>query len=200
MTNDLLFDCDSLRRSIIFLLREKCSVQSNNRLKFLAGKVCTLEKYLSEHKTFTMDLCLPLLFNLEAQNQFLLENESCCIFSIQLKDILVIDDSTFIFTNPSYIKEVDCNGILSFNSPFSRTEFCSPEILALKQIPASVTRKTFYYSLGALLIYCITKCKSYLVAGDVDLECLKSIRKTKLYWTILRLVCLEPSKRSFLYV
>ena len=198
MIDDLIFDCDSLRRSIIFLLKEKCAVQSNNQLKFLASKVCTLEKYLSEHNTFAMDLCLPLLFNLEAQNNFLLENESCCIFCIHLKDILVLDDSIFVFVNPSYVKSLDCNGILSFKSPFSRTGFCSPEILALKQIPASVSKKTFYYSLGALLIYCITKCNFY--TGGVDLECLNSIRKTKLYWTILRLVCVDPLKRRFLYV
>lgn len=196
MINEYEIGCDSLRKSICFLLGEKCKIQ-NNRLQLLVKKVETLENYLSKHKKLSTDLGLPLLFNLENQNQFLQSNESCCIFCISIKDVLVLDDSIFIFINSNHVKPIDCNGILSFYSPFSRREFCSPEILELQQIPCSVTKKTFYYSLGALLIFCITGNNP----GAQDcLEHLNSIKKSKLYWTISRLVCLEPSKRSFLYV
>jgi hypothetical protein len=67
--------------------------------------------------------------------------------------------------------------------------FCAPEILALSVIPAAVSYKCFYYSLGALVIHCLG------LGLDSDLEV---IYDTKLYWLLKRIMVIEPNKRVLL--
>lgn len=202
MSKEKYCDSPSLIRSIVFTLgQENCLICKNNKLSFSAKKVQSLDEFLDTHKTLSYTACLSLLYNLENQNNFLIKNELCGIFCIELCDVLVIDDSKFIFINPKKLASVDSDRNMSFFYPFERKrkDFCSPEILALIKLPASVDINTFYYSLGALLVFCVSNIN--VSKSNVNLaENLILIRGTKLYWTILRLLYLEPKKRQFLYV
>jgi len=167
------------------------------------NKVQTLDIFLKEREKscgksiLTYDHCLKLLHDLEYQNQSLLK-ESYCIFCIRIEDILVIDGEKFVFVNSDYVKKVDSSGKILFFSPFRRVGVFSPELAAIDVLPSSVEWKTFYYSLGLLIAFCVSgkhvEDKSLLV------DSLKHIEKTKLYWSIFRLVAVDPEKRHFLYV
>jgi len=193
--------CDSpiLIRSIVFALgQENCVIHKNNKISFSAKKIEPLDEFLAARKTLSYATCLSLLYNLEEQNDFLIKNEQCGIFCIELCDILVIDDSKFIFINPKKLASLDSEGNMNFFSPFERKKniFCSPEILAINKLPSSVDINTFYYSLGALLVF----CASNINISESNVNPLILLKGTKLYWTILRLLHLEPKKRYFLYV
>jgi|UniRef100_A0A6C0DSG5 hypothetical protein len=120
-------------------------------------------------------------------------------YYIDLDDIIVIDNSIFLYINSQVVKEFR-NGQLMFFSPFNRTAqhaFYAPEILVLQSIPAKLSHKCFYYSLGALAIYCLFGAK--LVNSDASLL-LKPISQTKLYWLILKLVDPDCERRSALII
>jgi hypothetical protein len=95
----------------------------------------------------------------------------------------------FAYLNSYHIKKINNKGNIIFNSPFIMDCFCAPEILALSVIPAAVSYKCFYYSLGALVIHCLG------LGLDSDLEV---IYHTKLYWLLKRIMVIEPNKRVLL--
>ena len=147
--------------------------------------------------------CLSLLYNIANQNSFLEKEKEkkYSIFCMRLKDILVVNDSSFIFVNPENIGPVDASGQITFFSPFSRHGFCSPEFLSVNSLPCKLEVETFYYSLGALAVFCISNVNVSEYRSKIDLSgVLKQIFGTKLYWTILRLLHVEPKKRIFLFV
>jgi len=198
-----------LLRSISFILGdENCSIYKR-KIIFTAKKVQTLEMHLMEREkktskaSLSYNSCLSLLYNLANQNSFLEKEKEkkYSIFCIRLKDILVINDSNFIFVNPENIGPVDAAGQITFLSPFSRHGFCSPEILLLDFLPCKLGVETFYYSLGALAVFCISNVNVSETSFEINLSSvLKQIFGTKLYWTILRLLHVEPKKRTFLFV
>jgi hypothetical protein len=143
-------------------------------------------------------MTLNIICDLYNQRDFL-DKRGYGFYCIHLEDIIVIDKSIFICTNPDVVKECR-NKQLAFFSPFNRTAehgFYSPEILQLQSIPAKVSHKCFYYSLGALAIYC-------LVGGKLENShaslLLKPISQTKLYWLILKLVDSDCERRSALII
>jgi len=143
-------------------------------------------------------MTFKIICDLYKQHMFL-DKQGHGFYCIHLDDIIVIDKSIFICTNPDIIRE-SRNGQLMFFSPFNRTAeqgFYSPEILELQSIPAKVSHKCFYYSLGALAIYCLVGEK----LGNSDAALLlKPISQTKLYWLILKLVESDCERRSALII
>lgn len=143
-------------------------------------------------------ICLQIICDLYKQHTFL-KKSGYGFYCIHLDDIIVIDKSIFICTNSNCIRECR-NDQLMFFSPFNRTAengFYSPEILGIQSIPAKVSHKCFYYSLGALAIYCLYGKK----IGNSDASVLlKPISQTKLYWLILKLVESDCERRSALII
>uniref|UniRef100_A0A6C0B9S6 Uncharacterized protein n=1 Tax=viral metagenome TaxID=1070528 RepID=A0A6C0B9S6_9ZZZZ len=187
-------------QSIMAVLgEERCTLGGKKILSFTAKTVQPFELFLLEKQkkaNFSYNLCLHLLYCLEEQNKYLLKKESACMYCIKVEDILVIDDNTFVIVSPKRVRKIDETKQIIFLAPFERTGFCSPELLLLDKLPCRVTVKTFYYSLGALLVFCISNVHLH---SNIDLL-LKPIHGTKLYWLILRLLHVEPGKRQFLYV
>ena len=156
---------------------------------------------------------LILIHYLALQQTFLERNDSG-FFKLSFEDIIIIeykdlkkelvefgelvdldcdnDNNSilyFAYLNPYHIKKINNKGNIIFNSPFIMDSFCAPEILALSVIPAAVSYKCFYYSLGALVIHCLG------LGLDSDLEV---IYDTKLYWLLKRIMVIEPNKRVLL--
>ena len=156
---------------------------------------------------------LILIHYLALQQTFLERNDSG-FFKLSFEDIIIIeykdlkkelvefgelvdldydnDNNSilyFAYLNPYHIKKINNKGNIIFNSPFIMDCFCAPEILALSVIPAAVSYKCFYYSLGALVIHCLG------LGLDSDLEV---IYDTKLYWLLKRIMVIEPNKRVLL--
>jgi hypothetical protein len=198
-------DCVQLIRSIYSVLEEKrCTIEEYGKKIIIRGKkVETLDRFLKEREkscgksVVSYDDCLKMLYDLEEQNQCLMR-ESLCIFCMRFEDILVVDGEKFVFVNSDYVKKLGSGGKVQFFSPFRRIGFFSPEIGEIDVLPSSVGWKTFYYSLGLLIARCISG--KHVEDKTLFADSLKHIEKTKLYWTILRLVAMDPEKRRFLYV
>jgi len=162
---------------------------------------------------------LPLSYNdsfilihyLSLQQTFL-ERNGFGFFKLSFEDIIIIeyndlkrelvefdsDNDTcsflyFAYLNLNHIKKINNKSNIIFNSPFIMDCFCAPEILALSVIPAAVSYKCFYYSLGALVTYCL----GLELGSDMELEI---IYNTKLYWLLKRIMVSEPNKRILLLV
>lgn len=167
--------------------------EKNSILEFYAHSV----KHLTQLDYYQT---ISLLHSLYKQNSYL-ENFGLGFYCLGADDIVMIDDSIFICINPVFIKEKDANGDFSFYAPFSRIRslgFFSPEIRALYTIPATVSHKCFYYSLGALAI-----CSLFgdgKNTDDVSVKLLKPIAQTKLYWTILKLLSIDCERRMLLFI
>lgn len=166
-------------------------------INFFSKSVKPLSYYC---KKGLVDYYMALNIIRDLYNQHMFVNKyGYGFYYIDLDDIVVIDNSIFIYTNSQVVKECR-NGQLMFFSPFNRTAqraFYSPEILELQSIPAKVSHKCFYYSLGALAIYCLVGEK--LGNSDASLL-LKPISQTKLYWLILKLVESNCERRSALII
>jgi len=154
--------------------------------------------YYCKNRLIDYYMALKIICDLYKQHMFL-DKYGHGFYCIHFDDIIVIDKSIFICNNPHIIREKR-NGKLMFFSPFNRSAehgFYSPEILELQSIPAKVSHKCFYYSLGALVIYCLVGKK----LGNSDASILlKPISQTKLYWLILKLVDSDCERRSALII
>jgi hypothetical protein len=157
-----------------------------------------------------------LIYYLNLQQEFL-ERKGYGFFILAIEDIVVIENSyigndldssnifKFAYLNPLHIKKINKNNEICFMSPFSiGNGFCSPEILAIDSIPSAVSYKCFYYSLGALIIYCMTSnVINNLSNNNLNMQLenkLELIKGTKLYYSLKRLMIKEPKERDLLFV
>jgi len=217
--------CFDFLRSIAAVIGdENCNLPNNRKIVFRAQKVQPLEFYLLECESMSetggvpmgrgmsYQPCLWFLYNLYNQNEYLM-NEDMSIFCMRIKDILVINNSIFVFINCKNVANIDIHtDTISFTTPFSRFGFCAPEIMAVSALPAIVDSRCFLYSLAALLVFCITRvniCElttentrivENLGVYSVILPHLKTLVGTKLHWCILRMLKVVPRKRRFLYL
>jgi hypothetical protein len=82
-----------------------------------------------------------------------LHNNNLAFYGFDLDDIIVINDTQFLFVNNKYIQSLDKERTISFYGPFSKPYFSSPELINIKCLPSRIDYQTSYYSLGALIIY-----------------------------------------------
>lgn len=165
-------------------------------LDFCAHSVKPLS-YYQERGLIDYHLAISMMHSLYKQ-QSILEKYNCGFYCLDMDDIIVIDSSIFICINPSLIKDIR-DKHFTFYSPFSRASkhgFFSPEIMELNFIPASIHLNCFYYSLGALAVYCLFG-KKIDKASVSDL--LKPIAQTKLYWMLLKSLSIDCERRTLIY-
>jgi hypothetical protein len=163
--------------------------------------------FFAQSVSFLNEMHIPLEYNdvvsmmycLNEQNLFLINNYNCGLFYLNTNDIIVINSSLFVYTNLGVIRNMNSIKEFILNSPFSiRNEdsFFSPELLKLVTLPALINSNCFYYSLGILGIYCL--CKKRIAFENISdiKDILKPIYQTKLYWAILR--CLGENRSLLL--
>jgi len=163
----------------------------------------TVEKLTDFTESLDYLEVMSMIYCLNKQHLFLSKKHNYGMFYLDFKDIIVIDSSIFICINPEVIKNINCYGEFSFCSPFSRssnTAFFSPEIFALDKIPSVSDCKCFYYSLGALAIYCLFGKHIKGLDSDEIQKLLISIYQTKLYWMLLKALEYNCERRTFIYI
>jgi prolipoprotein diacylglyceryltransferase len=122
----------------------------------------------------------------------------------------VIDEEIFIYLSNEELVDREKENLI-INLPFSYKGFLSPELLKLNYIPAKINFKTIYYSLGLLVVYCLTEVNLLddKIESPIDdkiedkdplNEVLKSIIGTKLYYFLVRSLDKEPKNRSLNYI
>jgi hypothetical protein len=157
-------------------------------LYFTAEKVSTNVKNeikISDAK------CIKMIDTLTQQIKYL-EQINYAFYGHNVSDILVINDDIFININANTLLPITNNSI-TFLYPFEKSYFLNPEISTITRLPSKIHFKSGYYSLAALIIYC-------LLNEDIqdlkDEEVLHPIFYTKIYWFLKR--CLH--KRILLLI
>jgi len=185
---------------------------SYSSISFYASSVVKLKDWLLSGGSggsgkMSYNSAIHLVYSLSKQQKYL-ENNKLGFVCFNVDDIVVIDDSKFICVNPSLCEEIlrlrpkASSGKMTLCRPFNRAHcFCSPELLRIDSLPASVHYKTSYYSLGLLAIFCLFgydgRCCSDLQQVYVSLQ---PILNTKLYFYLLRCLSLHAENRHLFFV
>jgi serine/threonine protein kinase len=171
---------------------------------FLAESVHSLKEYLLNRKSLSYQDCIKLIEDLSKQISYLKYLQHG-IIGIDMNDILVIDDHTFVFIGEGNLYPLNEEGNINIYSPISKPYFMSPEVLELTKIPAEISYKVSYYSLGVLVVYFLLH--RYWFAGnkvpgtaEEEDEILKPIQGTKMYWFLKRCLNKDMSKRELLFI
>lgn len=125
---------------------------------------------------------------------------------LDVDNIIIINDETFIYIGENIIKK-EKNNTISITRPYKKTFLFSPELYNIKELPKTLPSNSWIYSLGVLSILCLTGNKRLLTNIHKEKNIVNSfkqmidmIQDTKLYFSILRCVERNPLKRIFLYI
>lgn len=168
---------------------------------FTAEKVEPLKDFLfkeNNNAKLTNIQSIQLLKTITRQIKYL-EGINYTFYGFNIDDILVINESKYIIVSSKHILPIQDNKII-FYYPFNIPYFSSPEIVKLTNLPSKIDYRSCYYSLGALLIFCILN-KNLLVCSDKELdEFLEPIYDTNIYWFLKRCLHRDVTKRVLLLV
>jgi hypothetical protein len=176
-------------------------------MSFKAHSIKTLNQYKTDLisaksvPNFSYLNTLKLVYYLTKQVSYLIEEESQCFYQFTPENIIVIDNSKFIYLSLNHLKKIiDGTELVKFVSPFDRDGFVSPELLAIKSVPSNINYRTIYYSLGLLIMDCLF---DYLreeiditnITNDNNNIILNPIKETQLFYLIKRCLHEDPASR-----
>jgi hypothetical protein len=139
---------------------------------------------------------------------YLIKTETTCIIGFSVENIIVINDSKFVFIGSEYLAKM-LGTQMQISFPFTQQEFyVSPELLREKELPIYVHYKSSYFSFACLIIHLILLDDSfydeYLEHKNPEkiIECLQKhfIKDTKIYWLLSRCLVEDYKKRSILFI
>lgn len=162
-----------------------------------ADSVITLKELLKKYKNkLPYELCMELMYNIGNQIQTL-ERFYLGIPYIDLDDIVVVGEKIFLFLNSDKIVDIKSQQI-EINEPVKKSTFFSPEMSEIKKIPAKISYKTAFYSLGSLVVFCFY---NKLIDSNKDIASqINSLYTTKMYWALLRLLEENINNRYYLII
>jgi hypothetical protein len=126
--------------------------------------------------TLSYNKCIKLVRDISYQISFL-ECNNLTFFGLNLKDILIVNDS-YIIANSQLLIPIIENKI-TFTAPFIMPDFSSPELCKIKSIPSTISHKSVYYSLAELVL-------NFLSDSPNNMTGLETILHTKLYWFLIK--------------
>jgi hypothetical protein len=150
---------------------------------------------LNGTKRFTYDLTLKMVLSLARQLQYLLKY-NMCFYAYTTDDLIVVNDSCFIYISTDYLGKCNSNTIV-LSRPFSKVGcFISPELSNITSIPAKINYKIIYYSFGLLIVHALTNA----CPEENVIDCIEEIKGTKLYWLVVRCLHADIQERCLLYL
>lgn len=166
---------------------------------FPARSVQTLSSKLTVNKV------AKLIRDISKQMAYLLEEESCSIMGFHPNDILVINDSIYVYVGSLWVVPYDrVSGMAIVTCPYTKDDiFLSPELKEVHELPAQVHYKTCYFSLGCLVLYAILGGLDQEYAKQshdelLDLLVHHPIKGTRIFWLLSRCFIEDPTLRSIL--
>jgi hypothetical protein len=190
-----------LYSSILPLLRHAFHNTQKSSIFITCEKISLLSEYLLENdELLTYEQVLDIIYTLSIQINFLYEKKYG-FYGIDLNDIIVINNDTFIIINDEKLlkhdKHDDENELLIIDKMIHVPFFYNPEIIEIKELPAKINHKCIYYSLALLIIHCM------FGQQEIDMkekkENMELIYSTKLYFFLER--CLNNlDERCLLFV
>jgi hypothetical protein len=189
-------------------------------ISFNAKSVKTLKQFQQElfiknnTTSIPYEVIIKMIHQLSSQLKYLIEVHCKTFIGYNLENVIVIDDTNFIYLPNDDLYNIESEEI-TITSPFSQNDFfMSPEISIIKEIPSTVHYKSAYYSLGCLIIHCLTSTNEETNEDSNEdenenketnenmikiLDTLP-IKETKLYFFIKRSLLKEPKNRSLLFI
>lgn len=176
------------------------------RIIFTAKKVKSLSGILKEDK-LTNQQIIKMIYDLSKQIAYL-EINMMSFYGYNLDDIIVINDNIFFIANTKYLARINAKDYnIYFYRPIDKPYFSSPELNELTKLPAKIDYRANYYSLGALILFCLTNVYIFSELtneGEEDEEEIKSILEpinyTKPYWFLKRCFLKDYKKRILLFI
>jgi len=151
---------------------------------FTAEQIRTLSDYLDKEESLTEAKCIKMIDTLTKQIIYL-ERTNYAFYGVSVRDIIVINDTVFININPDTLLPVKNNNMLFLN-PFLKPQFVSSDIKQLTKLPSKIDCKVGYYSLAALIIYCLLNEEIVEIEEKQRIKYIETILKpifyTKIYW------------------
>ena len=174
-------------------------------ISFKAHSIKTLNQYKSDltHTksvpNFSYLNTLKLVYYLTKQLSYLIEEESECFYQFTPENIIVIDNSKFIYLSLNHLKKIDKKTeLIQFIAPFDRDGFVSPELLKIKSIPTTINYRTIYYSLGLLVLDCLFDYKENDTSNLEEI--MGPIKETKLFYLVKRCLDEEATNRVIFHL
>jgi hypothetical protein len=181
ITKEILFTAESVR-NITNMTNQTNKINKN---------------LLTEMQTIQMIKCLT------TQIEYLNRN-NLAFYGFDKSDIIVINENIFLIASLNYLFNLDKERNITFYTPIPKPFFSSPEFTSLKQLPAKISYKTNYHSLGAIIVYFYLGFQISLENDTKREEILDSLLKpiyyTKIYWFLLRCLKDDPEKRILLFI
>jgi hypothetical protein len=188
-------------------------------IDFYAEKVCTFKDYLNSNcNSISYEQAVKIIYNIGTLISSL-ENNGYTFYALDVDNIIVIDDSCFLYLGVQFIIPIFYNNNskqISFLTPFNKNiGVLSPEILAINSIPSSITYKSIYYSLAFFIMnYIFPSSIKWLdlkldVGLDIDsvyevdkkiINILQPIAQTKLYWFLIKNLSVNSENRSLILI
>lgn len=148
-----------------------------------------------------------MLPDLAKQLNHLIQVQSHTLYGLAFTDIILINDTNPAFLGSEWVAPLEGGNMARVSSPFVLTEgFFSPEVLEIRELPASVHFKTAYASLGLWMIYWLIGddafYRDYIRHKRLD-QCLHVLRnhpvyQTRLYGCLSRCLVEDPAQRCLL--
>jgi serine/threonine protein kinase len=207
----------SITKTLILL--GTTSTDNFQTLIFKASSVKSLQQFKEELFEITGSYSLPpnlaakLAADLGRQLSYLEYQCRMTILGVAAENIIVVDDTKFIYLSGEYMAEIDQNNdTVMICFPIETSWFyLAPELLRLTELPSYVNYKTSYFSFGCLLLYALLENNEFYTEYIKETDTLRhkkiieylnrlSIRGTKLYWFIERCLVIEPENRTILFI
>lgn len=169
--------------------------ESNNSITLMVDNVESLDKYLKKNNdkleyNKVEKLLKDLIIVIDSLN-----NYGLMFVNLDINDIIVIDESIFMFINYNNIYKVTDNNSISIEDILTSSRFNNKNEFVQESIPYSINIKTIYYNIGNLIFYCLFN-KLY----DNNKLSIYPIYYTKLYWFLERCLENDINNRVFLFV
>jgi hypothetical protein len=162
---------------------------------FKAEKVQTLESILTNRLNFTKRLNYTTASNLF--NDLSKQLQSLEVLNLGLSflcttDIVVVDGKHFFHLNNRNVHNIVNGTEMVIDLPRTTSLFISPEMLGLTNFPMKIHFKSGYYSMGSLVLYCLT---GNLVNETTKTKILESINTTQLHNNLILTLKYLPVNR-----
>ena len=118
---------------------------------------------------------------------------------MDIQHVIVINNCYFFYFGNEHIVPRTSSGFMTFSSPtlMSKHLFAAPEFSGIQSLPVLIPYQAPYYSLGALIIYCLFP---NIDPKHISKEDMAPIKESKLFWFLLRAIQDDPRKRRLLFV
>lgn len=191
--------------SYIFSLYNIPHSFEDDKIAFNCLSIQTFKEYLMHNEfnyilpyeeviKFIYDIGI-LIKSLETYNKF--------IFCFSLKDIIVINNSIFLFINTNKIvNKTNRSDYIQLNYPIStekELQFISNKINT-DSLPFKCHYSYSYYNLGLMIVYLLTGQMYESSENRDDYELLLPYIGTKLHFFLMRCLSDNPNDRRFLYI